>query len=178
VNIRGNEMADFHAKSAILDGPTGALPKFLQKRLPKSRSALRQARNAKLQEVAAARWWKSPQYTRLVDIDPAVPSPSYLRLVARLPRKHAAILFQLRTGHTPLVKHLFRLGKAKTPTCPSCHMHDETVDHYLIFCPAHGDVRRLMLHEGGLDTQHKSRLLSQPALLPHLFQFIARSGHL
>ena len=178
VDIEGNEMADFHAKSAILDGPSGALPKFLHRKLPKSRSALRQARNAKLQEVATMRWRKSPRYVRLAAIDPALPSASYLKLIAKLPRKHAAILFQLRTGHTPLAKHLFHLGKADTPICPSCRMHDNTVDHFLLFCPAHDNVRRLMLHEGGLDTQHKARLLSQSALLPHLFCYIARSGRL
>jgi hypothetical protein len=178
MDIVGNEMVDFHAKSAILEGSSGTLPGFLQKPLPKSKAALKQARNAKLQKVATARWRKSPRYPRLVDIDPALPSPSYLRLVANLPRKHAAVLFLLRTGHAPLAKHLCRLGKAETPTCPSCHMHDETVDHFLMFCPAHEGVRRAMLYEGGLDTQHKSRLLSQPALLPHLFRFIARSGRL
>jgi ribonuclease HI len=178
MDIEGNELADFHAKSAILEGPSGALPKFLQRRLPKSRSALRQARNAKLQKVAAARWRKSPRYARLVNIDPTLPSPSYLKLIANLPRKHAAILFQLRTGHAPLAKHLYRLQKAETPTCPSCRMYDDTVDHFLLFCPAHDEARRLMLHEGGLDTQHKSRLLSQARLLPHLFRFIARSGRM
>ena len=176
MDIDDNEMADFHAKSAILEGPSGALPKFLQRRLPKSQSALKQARNARLQKAAAARWRKSPRYARLANIDSTLPSPSYLKLIANLPRKHAAILFQLRTRHAPLAKHLFRLQKAESPACPSCHMHDDTVDHFLLFCPAHDQVRRLMLHEGGPDTQHKSRLLSQARMLPHLFRFIARSG--
>ena len=124
------------------------------------------------------RWRKSPRYARLAAIDPALPSASYLKLITKLPRKHAAILFQLRTGHAPLAKHLVRLGKADTPICPSCRMHDDTVDHFLLFCPAHNDVHRLMLHEGGLDTRLKGRLLSQPALLPHLFRYIVRSGRL
>jgi ribonuclease HI len=177
-DIEGNEMADFHAKSAILDGSSDTLPKFLRKRLPKSKSALRQARNAKLQEVATAGWRRSPRYARLANIDPALPSPSYLRLVANLPRKHAAVLFHLRTRHAPLAEHLFRLNKTETPACPSCNMFDETVDHFLMFCPAHEGARRAMLHEGGRDTTHINRLLSQPTLLPHLFRFIARSGRL
>ncbi|KAF8156730.1 hypothetical protein B0H34DRAFT_658337, partial [Crassisporium funariophilum] len=30
------------------------------------------------------------------------------------------ILFQLRTGHAPLAKHLHRIGKVDTPRCPCC----------------------------------------------------------
>ena len=176
--IEGNEMADFEAKSAITDGPSGAMPKFLSKRLPRSKAAARQHWHAKLKALAAKNWRTSPRYPRLANVDLALPSPSFLRLITKLPHKHAVILFQLRTGHAPLAQHLFRLGKADSPVCPCCNMHEENVNHYLLFCPAHGAARSAMHHEGGVDTQHAAKLLSQPTLLKHLFRYIARSARL
>ena len=178
VDIEGNEMADSEAKSAITDGPSGTLPKLLRGKLPRSKAAARQHWHAKLKALAAKRWRTSPRYPRLVGIDPALPSPSFLQLTANLPRKHAAILFQLRTGHAPLAQHLYRLGKADSPICPCCNMHEESVDHYLVFCPAHGAARRAMLLEGGMATQHTTKLLSQPTLLRHLFRYIAHTTRL
>jgi len=54
-------------------------------------------------------------------------------------------------------------------------MHDETVEHYLLFCPAHGDAHQEMNRRGGQTTKEKAKLLSDPNLLRHLFRFIAKS---
>ncbi|KIK81533.1 hypothetical protein PAXRUDRAFT_44789, partial [Paxillus rubicundulus Ve08.2h10] len=54
-----------------------------------------------------------------------------------LPKRHAAIIFQLQTGHVPLNKHLHRIAHAESPKCPGCHTRDETILHYLLECPAY-----------------------------------------
>ncbi|KAJ7704558.1 hypothetical protein B0H17DRAFT_1224699, partial [Mycena rosella] len=65
-----------------------------------------------------------------------LPSNKFRKLTAPLLRKHSAVLFQLRSQHAPLAKHLHRLNKLPSPTCPCCGVADETVDHFLHFCPA------------------------------------------
>ena len=175
-DIEGNERADEEAKKAITEGSSRRLPKFLRGMLPKSKSAMRQAYNARLHRTITKKWKKSLRYQRIANIDPALPSSSYRRLTNTLPRKHTAILTQLRSGHAPTAQHLHRLGKADSPICPCCNRHKETVDHLLLFCPAHRAARQAMVSAGGRDTTIKSKLLSKPTLMRHLFQYIARTN--
>ena len=175
MDIEGNKLVDFHVKSAILEGPSGALSKFLQRRLPKTQSALRQARNAKLQKVAAARWQKSPCYGRLVNINPTLASPLYMKLQTcpgnMLPSFSNAGPDMPSSPSTSTISTKPKHPPVQVATCTTTQW---TISFY--FCPAHDEACQLMLHKGGLDTQHKSRVLSQSRLLPHLFQFITRSG--
>ncbi|THU94581.1 hypothetical protein K435DRAFT_591497, partial [Dendrothele bispora CBS 962.96] len=64
-------------------------------------------------------------------------SETFKKLIADLPRKHTTILVQLCTGHIPLKRHLHRICRADTPICPCCRRHPETVQHFLLPCPAH-----------------------------------------
>ena len=61
--------------------------------------------------------------------------------------KKTSIVTQLITGHAPLNKHLHRIGKAGLPLCPSCHEHEETIPHFILHCPAHQAIRRLMMDQ-------------------------------
>ncbi|KAJ7101792.1 hypothetical protein C8R44DRAFT_583141, partial [Mycena epipterygia] len=85
-------------------------------------------------------------------------------------------LLQLRTGHCPLAKHLFRIKKSDSPICPCCRQADETVTHYLLHCTAHADARRELVRAGGPRTRVLSKLLGVPELFPHLFRYLARTG--
>ncbi|KAJ6597497.1 hypothetical protein DFH09DRAFT_904133, partial [Mycena vulgaris] len=84
-------------------------------------------------------------------------------------------LFQLRAQHAPLSKHLHRLKKSPTPLCLCCGTVDETVDHFLHFCPAHAAARS-RLYAAGRTARHTKNLLSSPKSLPALFAFIQESG--
>ncbi|KAJ6577682.1 hypothetical protein B0H19DRAFT_1370806 [Mycena capillaripes] len=105
--------------------------------------------------------------------DNSIPSSNFRKLTSTLPRKHTSLLFQLRSQ--PLAKHLHRLQKSPSPDCPCCGSHDETVDHYLHFCPAHDEARRQLRATNRLAAHSKS-LLTDTDLLPDLFLFIQRSG--
>jgi hypothetical protein len=61
-----------------------------------------------------------------------------------------------------------------SPDCPCCSSHEETVEHYLHFCPAHDAARRQLRATNRLAAHSKS-LLTDPDLLPDLFLFIQRS---
>ncbi|KAJ7450369.1 hypothetical protein FB451DRAFT_945181, partial [Mycena latifolia] len=104
-----------------------------------------------------------------------VPSARFRKLTSHLPRKHASLLFQLRTHHVPLARHLHRLRKLPSPICPCCGEADETVDHYLRHCPAHDYARRLLYANNPL-ARYPKHLLSDLKFLPGLFTFIQRTG--
>ncbi|KAJ7654880.1 hypothetical protein B0H17DRAFT_956629, partial [Mycena rosella] len=87
------------------------------------------------------------------------------KLTAPLPHKHSSLLFQLRTHHAPLVCHLHRLKKSPSPTCPCCGMIDETVDHYLLFCPTHNAARQALRLANPL-ARYTNHLLTNPKMLP------------
>ncbi|KAJ7142365.1 hypothetical protein C8R44DRAFT_603596 [Mycena epipterygia] len=91
------------------------------------------------------------------------------------PRKHAALLFQLCSQHIPLTKHLHRLNKLPSSTCPCCDGADETINHFLHFCPAHAAACRA-LHSVSRIAHYSKHLLTDPGLLPDLFQYIQRTG--
>jgi len=119
---------------------------------------------------------KSPRYTHLNAIGPSAPSKleHYASITAKLPRRHCS-LFQLRSGHAPLNKHLHRIAKSSTVTCQQCSAGRESVHHFLITCPAYIRQRNSPLARYKLGTQahHVKYLLNDPKRLKALFQFIA-----
>jgi len=120
-------------------------------------------------------WQKSPQYEWMKQIDSTLPSDKFSKQTLKMLCKHTSLLFQLRSGHIPLNKHLHRIQKADSPTCPRCHQHDETVMHYVMHCLAHKNARHEMIQVGGRGARDLSKLLTEPKLFPHLFQFIGHS---
>ncbi|KAF7337390.1 RNA-directed DNA polymerase from transposon X-element [Mycena sanguinolenta] len=174
VEIPGNEAADEAAKRAAKEGSFGGAPKFLRD-LPYSKSALALTHARVLQKTRKKEFRRSKRYARIKAVDDTIPSPAFRRLTKLLPRKHASLLFQLRSHHAPLAKHLYRLNKSPTPICPCCGLHEETVDHYLHFCNAHDDARRQLRAANRL-AAHSKHLLTSPDLQPDLFRYIQRTG--
>ena len=175
--LRGNEEADGLAKRAIDEGSSEKkhLPAQLRKALPRSKAAAWRAAKAELDKRAGAVWRESPRYEKLARIDKTMPSKGFLKLVKGLSRKKASILFQLRSGHTLLRVHLFRIKQADSPRCEWCKGADETVHHYLMVCPAHAEARRAMVAAGGRHTLIVGKVLNTEKLLLPLFQYIART---
>lgn len=50
-----------------------------------------------------------------------------------LPRRHASLIMQMRSGHIGLNKFLHRIGASESPLCNHCDL-PETVPHYLLCC--------------------------------------------
>jgi len=148
------------------------LPKVCRKDLPASRSAAQQ-HHAKTIKNDWSRWFEaSPRCQWLCSIDPSMPSAKFRKDTVSLACWQASLLIQLRTGHIPLRKHLYRIGKVDAPTFPTCNAGDKMVHHYLLACPVHACHRRVLeLH---LKRQARSvkTLLSNLKAFPHLFRFI------
>ncbi|TFY52761.1 hypothetical protein EVJ58_g9832 [Rhodofomes roseus] len=177
--VEGNEMADEEAKRAARgEGSAAAqLPRWLRASLPISLAKVRQTFNEELGEKARAEWRTSPRTERMDRVDPDLPSRKYGKLVERLPRRHASILFQLRTEHAPLQQHLHRIKKVDSPTCPNCDTARESVYHYLLECPAHDDQRARLAHDLGPAVAGSVRhLLTEPKALSPLFRYIHATG--
>jgi ribonuclease HI len=170
LNVAGNDRADEEANRAAQDGSstsTSISPAF-RGTLPWSRSAAKQAFNAALKLKVAEGWRKSARHHRVKRYDPSFPSAKFMKLTNSLPRKHAAILLQLRLGHTILNRHLHRINRVDSPLCPCCHQCDKTFIHYLLHCPAHANARAELHRKGGRDSCVLEKLLTKPKLLPLL----------
>ncbi|KAG2033990.1 hypothetical protein BDR03DRAFT_830036, partial [Suillus americanus] len=82
-------------------------------------------------------------------------------------------LFQLRSGHAPLNKHLHRIAKSATATYSQCEESDESVHHFLLSCPAYTRQRNILRAELGTKAHRMKHILNEPECLKALFKYIA-----
>jgi len=108
-------------------------------RFPTSKSTIKQLFNKTLQNEAKDVLKQSPRYPRLRTIDPSAPSKHFADLISKLPRKHSSLIFQLRTGHVLLNKHLHRISKSPALICPACRQKKESVHYrdFILECSAY-----------------------------------------
>ncbi|KAA1469987.1 hypothetical protein DENSPDRAFT_773297 [Dentipellis sp. KUC8613] len=68
------------------------------------------------------------------------------------------------------------IGVEESPTCPACGQRDETVQHFLLSCPAHEASRHRLGRAIGRRALCIPSLLSDPKVFPHLFQYVHETG--
>ena len=105
---------------------------------------------------------------------------SNLKLIEAIPRRQASVLTQLRTGHVPLAKYLYRINKCDSPTCPACLGSSGSVAHLLLHCSAfHNARQRLRINSDGIDIARIRRSFYQHSLtfLPKP-KSCSKAGHL
>jgi hypothetical protein len=112
--------------------------------LPISKSALKQSFNAAVQNEAKEVWLRSPRHATLQNIDPLAPSKCFTSIIKELPHRHSTLLFQLRTGHVPLNKHLHCILKAPSSICEACNQKNESIYHFILECPVYMCHRNAM----------------------------------
>jgi ribonuclease HI len=178
IGIAGNEEADELAKAAA-DGPTNSsphadLPPELREPIPRSAAAISQEFVKRTKTRALKRWRQSKQYAKIRLIDKTLPSNAYLKLVKGLTRRQSSLLIRLRTGHSPLNRHLWAIKVVDSPGCDACGRHEEeTVRHYLTTCPAHERARATLRSKiGPRNAGDIAALLTQRKLLRPLFKFV------
>lgn len=115
----------------------------------------------------------SPRYKHLHEIDATAPSKHFSKLIEKLPRRHSSLLFQLRSGHAPLNKHLHRIAKVPSPICLQCGEREETVHHFIITCPKYTTQCHALQFELGTQTNHLKNLLNNSKCIKPLLRFIA-----
>jgi hypothetical protein len=73
-------------------------------------------------------------------------------------------LIQLQSGHIPINSYLRRIGKRDNDHCNNCKKKDgreipETVNHFILDCPAYRHERDSMMHKLGRSNTYKVSML-------------------
>ncbi|QRV88257.1 hypothetical protein RhiJN_16275 [Ceratobasidium sp. AG-Ba] len=182
VGVPGNELADVAAKEAArgLSSDTQDLPVYLRNEIAASPAAAKQAFKDAQRDLWRQRWGGelSSSAARVRAIDESTPSNTFHKLAQTVPRRHATLLIQLRTGHIPLNAYLHRFGHAESANCPACDQRAETVEHYLMHCPVYEQERQRRNIAFPASANSLSTLLSSKEAVRHLIAYIRETGRL
>ena len=103
---------------ARASSPRRHLPKCLHEKLPIGISTAKQRHREEILGLWAKQWRASKRYTHLSHIDLSAPSKRFIKIVNHLPKSQTGILYQLRSGHVTLNKHLHRLNCSDSWSLP------------------------------------------------------------
>jgi len=172
--ISENKQADVEVKRAAWGESSQQhwLPLACRGIILASRSAAQQGYMKGAKDEARKLFSGSPRCQKIQSIDLSTPSSKFRKIMQLLPWHQAALLVQLRTGHVPLHKHLHRIGKFRSATCPACISEVDSVHHYLLMCLAYAGQRRQMERALQWPARSIRMLLSNLKAFPHLFKYI------
>jgi hypothetical protein len=109
-------------------------------------------------------------------IDGTTPSKSFLKAIsnADITRSVASIITQLRLAHVPLNSYLKRFKRTDSARCPACGADDETISHYLLYCPSYAYERWTLARKAKKKRKAMTlgTLLGDPSLIAPLAKFI------
>jgi len=180
VNIEGNELVDKEVKLAA-EGLTSAadlLLRPLKKPLKLNKSAAKQHFNARLKSLWKERWLESPCVEQIKHIDDSLPSQKFLKLISvpELSRKGASWLFQLRSSHIPLNVYLHRFKRTDNAQCPASGHHAETLQHFLLDCPAYTYERWPLMAGKSPSNWEYAKMLGNPKNAIPIMMYIQATG--
>jgi len=90
-------------------------------------------------------------------------------------RSNAALLVQLRTGHCGLNHYLARFNKINSAECSRCGYEKETVEHFLLECPAHWEPRKELRRKVGNGRMSVEALLGDKEVVGMTVEFVGRT---
>jgi len=149
--IKGNEAVDREAKKAA-EGFTSdltLLPSYLRKPLLTNPSAVKKAHNDRLKHKWTTIWRNSRRGRKMHQIDSSTPSDKFLKAISltNITPSTASLISQLRLTHIPLNSYLKRFKRADNARCPACRADEETIVHFLLFCPTYAHKRWALAHQ-------------------------------
>ena len=182
-NVPGNEAADVEAKRAASDeassSPPETLPSALRNPLPISVSALKQAHRELMLTKWKDAWETSTRHAHISRIDDSLLSKKYMKMMGYDAKSKAGLLFQLRTGHIALNKHLHRFKRSDTPNCLQCDRNTpETVHHFLFDCPRYARERHKLRNKLGRQVLSTAYLLGSADAIGETLKFVKASERL
>ena len=131
--IKGNEMADFHAKAALV--------KKIEVNNNLNMSEMKSLIITSSKLLWQERWNKTNSYLKTFQKDV---NEQY---ICSLERQHSTIIHRLRFGVLGLNQDLLRLKIHATGFCNRCPSEIETVKHFLVHCPNYIIERAMFLTE-------------------------------
>jgi len=93
-------------------------------------------------------------------------------------RSDAALLVQLRTGHCGLNQYLARFNKIESAECTRCEYEKETVEHFLLECPAHWEARNELRRKVGNGKMTMVELLGNKEVVGATVEFVKMTRRL
>ncbi|KIK82766.1 hypothetical protein PAXRUDRAFT_109233, partial [Paxillus rubicundulus Ve08.2h10] len=81
-------------------------------------------------------------------------------------------IFQLRTGHALLNKHLHCITRSDTVKCPKCTTREETIHHFLAECPAYKTQCLCLRQAIGRKANNISSLLNDASCIKHMLAYL------
>ena len=162
-DFKPNEKADKHTKCATKgeSSQLNELPKPLRHPLLASLGVTKQTLKDNILKRWKHRWKTPPQYCKTQAVDKTTPSKGWLKLVTSLPHAQASLLFQLRTSHISLNKHLFHIKHITSPACANCNGGPtEMVQHFLSECSKYHEERHTLQRSLQCHTSNLGDLLS------------------
>ena len=180
-DFKPNEKANTHAKKAAEGNSSQGkgLLKALRKPFPLSFSAIWQDLKLKIQWKWTWHWKMLPHYCKTCAIDKTTPSKKWLKLVVKLSRSQASLLFQLCTSHISLNKHLFHIKWAASLACPNCNDgSSESIQHFLFECGKYWWERHKLQRTLRWQATNLAYLLTNTAATLPLLKYIHLARHL
>ncbi len=182
VGIEGNEKADIEAKKAASEfsSQISLLPPYLRKPLCSNPSALRRDHSDKLKKDWAENWRQSTRGRKAKLIDNTTPSVKFLKTIsnAKLTRKGASQIAQLRLQHFPLNGFLYKIKRTDKANCPACGEDNESITHFLLTCPSYAHERWALTRQARKIRKNLTveTLLGDPELAFPLANYIEGTG--
>jgi hypothetical protein len=109
-------------------------------------------------------------------MDSSALSNHFAKIINNFPHCHSSPLFQLRSRHALLNKHLHHIAKADTAKCLQCNKGNESVHHYLFNCRAFSRRHSTLRESLGTKVHHVKYILNDTKCLKPLFKFITSTG--
>jgi ribonuclease HI len=176
--IEGNEIIDREAKKVAEGHSSDAklLPTFLRKTLLMNPSAVKRAYNNHLKNMWDNTWWQSKRGSKMHKADTSTLSNKFLKSISipKLTCGSASLMSQFRLTHILLNSYLFRFKRADSARCPTCRADEESIAHFLLFCPSYAHERWALARQAKKNSKSLSleSLLGEPHLVIPLANFI------
>ena len=100
---------------------------------------MKQEFHERLKDRWKTQWKNSPRHDTFSRIDDQFPMSNFNKAKDNLTRKQASLIVQIRTGHAPVNKFLYRIKKQENAKCDSCLENlgievTELIRHFLFEC--------------------------------------------
>ena len=156
--------------------PVSDLSKLLCKWLPASVAALKANQKHSMYPKWAKWWVCSPRHSKILCIDPHMPSQTLFHIITSRPCQATSILTQLHTGRVALQLFLKKIKATESALCPHC-ISPESVAHFLLHCHRYTSQQCKLRYKVSIAATSISWLLSDEKVIPHTLNYIADTRH-
>lgn len=179
LDFEPNERVDKEAKSAAQNDatPHPTTPSLFHSPLPRSAAAAKAAFQSQTSASWTTSWISSPRYDRFNRLDKTASVHSYHKPLLDLSRRNSSLIVQLRTRMVGLNAWLFKIHRAESPLCQTCHQRED-VTHFIFFCSRFTHHRLILRSALGRKATSLGYLLTNEKGIRHLLRYVHATNRL